>query len=66
MMKGVSNHKARITITLSNSDTLNALVTQNMDKDYMSDTNSRKAILAQIELCKIYHKVCYRTLKLDL
>jgi len=52
MMRGSSDQKATITTALSNSDNLNAWVSQNAGKDYMSDAKSRKAIMEQIELLK--------------
>ena len=49
MTQTASDQKATITTALDNSDNLNTWVAQNMGKDYMSDSKSRKAILEQIK-----------------
>lgn len=52
MMKSSSDQKTTIDTALSNSENLNAWVSQNMAKDYKSDAKSRKAIMEQIKHLK--------------
>ncbi len=48
MMKTSSTQQATIKTALDNSDNLQTWVAQNMGKDYMSDSKSRKTIMEQI------------------